>query len=356
MVAAHAAATDDPKAYLLHNARSLANGLALGKLSGNDAGVTRLTPEQFAIVVREAELMIGEGERDETWRVLKMFADGRFQHTLQDFPPALQSEFRSMEPSRQKDYGSLVAAVHALGKDVFDFHGIGQLTFEGQEYELLKIVSHPAVSPYAVQVPICLVAGVHGDEPDGILAALELARRFARSPQLVSNYSLTIYPCVNPVGYERMTRENGAGKDLNREFFRNSAEEEVIAMERELRTHEFIGFISGHSDYESFGMYAYATGAILSERLAKPALFQASSVIPINTDAVIDGHPAQNGIINQKFPGSLGPLSIGTTEPFDITVETPNLFALSKRVEAQAIAFEIILHEYRAVAAEAVNL
>ena len=103
-------------------------------------------------------------------------------------------------------------------------------------------------------------------------------------------------------------------------------------------------------------MYAYATGAILSERLAKPALFQASGIIPINTDTVIDGQPAQNGIINQKFPGSLGPLSKGASEPFDITVETPNLFALSKRVEAQAVAFETILHEYRAVAAEAVNL
>ena len=47
---------------------------------------------------------------------------------------------------------------------------------------------------------------------------------------------------------------------------------------------------------------------VLSERLAKPALFQASGVIPINTDAVIDSHPAENGIINQKFPGTLGPL------------------------------------------------
>lgn len=345
-----------PKRTLSIRDGSVANGLALGKLSGNDAGVTKLTPEQFAIVVREVERMLGEGERDETWRVLKMFADGRFQHTLQDFPTALQSEFHSLGQSRKKDYGSLAAAIHTLGKDVFDVQQIGQLNFEEKKYDLLKIVSHPSPSPYAVQVPICLVAGVHGDEPDGILAALELARRFAQSPQLVSNYSLTIYPCVNPVGYERMTRENGTGKDLNREFFRNSTEGEVAIMERELRAHEFIGFISGHSDYESFGIYAYATGAILSERLAKPALFQASSVIPINTDTVIDGHPAQNGIINQKFPGSLGPLSKGVTEPFDITIETPNLFALSKRVEAQAVAFETILHEYRAVAAEAVNL
>jgi hypothetical protein len=318
--------------------------------------MTTLTPEQFAIVVPELEFMLAEGERDEFWRVVKMFADGRFNFSVEDFPPAIGSEFAGLGADRQKDYATLVADIHNLAGEVFQVHGIGGMNFEGKNHELLKLVSRPSPSPYAVQVPICLVAGVHGDEPDGILAALEFARRFTRAPQLISNYTLTIYPCVNPVGYERMTRENGAGKDLNREFFRDSREGEVVLLEAELRAHEFTGFIGGHSDYESFGLYAYATGAVLSERLAKPALFQASGVIPINTDAVIDGHPAQHGIINQKFPGSLGPLSKGASEPFDITIETPNLFALSKRVEAQAIAFETILHEYRAVASEAMYL
>jgi murein peptide amidase A len=349
--------------------------------------MTTLTTEQFAIVVREVELMIGEGERDEVWRVVKMFADSRFNFSTSDFPQTTQTEFANFGTNRRKDYAVLLEQFHqvcgpsgplanesdddrrpacptnpttATGtvalQPAFEAHEIDTLQHDGKTYPLLKLVSRSASSPYAVQVPICLVAGVHGDEPDGILAALELARRFARSPQLISNYLLTIYPCVNPIGYERMTRENGNGKDLNREFFRESHEQEVVIMEHELRAHEFTGFISGHSDFESFGLYAYATGAVLSERLAKPALFQASGVIPINTDAIIDGHPAQNGIINQKFPGSLGPLSKGASEPFDITIETPNLFALGKRVEAQAIAFETILHEYRAVASEAMYL
>jgi len=319
--------------------------------------------------------MIGERERDEVWRVLKMFADGRFNFGQCDFPPAVHDEFEKLGTTRRKDYVTLLNQLEGICgasgplanfpttaggspalQSAFEIHRIGEIHHDGRLFPLVKLVTKPAISPYTVQVPICLVAGVHGDEPDGILAALEFARRLARSPQLVSNYSLTIYPCVNPVGYERMTRENGNGKDLNREFFRKSREEEVVVMERELHAHEFTGFISGHSDFESFGLYAYATGAVLSERLAKPALFQASGVIPINTDAIIDGHPAENGIINQKFPGSLGPLSKGATEPFDITIETPNLFALTKRVEALAIAFETILHEYRAVASEAMYL
>ncbi len=297
---------------------------------------------------------------NEGWRVMKMFAGSQFNYVLGDFPPMLQKRFRELGSERRNSYENLLGnfriILKAYAEKVFDIVPFGSFSFEGKEYELIKIATKPPASSFAERLPICLVAGVHGDEVDGVWAALHFARNFSQVPELVSTYALTIYPCINPVGYERMTRENGNGKDLNREFSRNSQEPEVQIMERELGSREFTGFIGGHSDYESFGLYAYATGHVISERLAKPALFQASGIIPINTDPVIDGHPAQYGIINRKFPGSLGPLSKGNTEPFDITIETPNLFSLRKRVEAQAIAFETILQEYRAVAAEGMYL
>jgi protein MpaA len=295
--------------------------------------VTNLTPEQFGIVCREVRLMIAEGEWEEAGRIARMFASGRFNYPALPFP---------VDGPATRDYRKLAGKIHSLDAEVFRVEEIG--------CGLLKVVSR------SDGIPICLVAGIHGDEADGILAALEFAQRFARSADLRGTYRLTVYPCVNPTGYVRMSRENAAGKDLNREFFRDSDQPEVRIIERELKAQAFTGFISGHSDYESFGIYAYATGAVLSERLAKPALFQASSVIPINLEPVIDGHPASYGIINEKFPGSLGPLSGGDSEPFDIVIETPNLFALRKRVEAQAVAFETILQEYRAVASEAMYL
>src|ERR1041385_71885 len=146
-----------PSRTFFIRAASVANGLALRKLSGNDARVTILTPEQFAVVVREVELMIREGERDEAWRVLKMFADGRFNFRLKDFPPAVQGGFNNLGPTREKDYHTLVASLRAVRGDVFDIEGIGNLKFETKQYEFLKIVSRPSPSPYAVQVPICLV-------------------------------------------------------------------------------------------------------------------------------------------------------------------------------------------------------
>ncbi len=306
--------------------------------------MTALTSEQFAIVVREIETMIADGDAEEATRIFGMFAAGRFNYRPSDFPRPVQDTLAGRQMRRS--YPALLADIRRVEGPVFRATGFGR----AHGHELVRLDSPPG------GLPICLVAGIHGDEADGVLAALELARRFARSRELTASYTLTIFPCINPTGYEQMTRENAAGKDLNREFFRDSREVEVRMMERELKAHSFTGLISGHSDYESFGIYAYATGAVLSERLAKPALVQASSVIPINLEPVIDGHPAQYGIINEKFPGSLGPLTKGESEPFDIVIETPNLFALRKRVEAQAVAFETILHEYRAVAAEAMYL
>jgi hypothetical protein len=177
--------------------------------------MTTLTPEQFAIVVREVELMFRHGDHDEFWRVVKMFADSRFNFSLKDFPQTTQTEFAKLGANRRKDYASLLdqfreicrasaplaitldsnvstspaAASGALAlQPIFEEHVFGSLQHAGKSYPLVKLVTKPASSPYAVQVPICLVAGVHGDEPDGILAALDFARRFANSPQLVSNY------------------------------------------------------------------------------------------------------------------------------------------------------------------------
>ncbi len=317
--------------------------------------MTQLSQEQFAAVAAEVALMLDECEHDEAWRVLAMFAAGKFNYRLADFAPATQSAFRELGASRQRSYPALLEQIAGLDAD-FAIEELGSFAHGGRAYPLVKLVCAPAASAYATVIPVCVVAGIHGDEPDSVFGALEFARRFAQSAELRRTYALTVYPCLNPVGYERMTRENGRGLDLNREFSRNSDEPEVVLMERELAAHDFLGMIGTHSDYESFGLYAYAAGAVLSERLAKPALFQASGVIPINTEAVIDGHPAQLGIINQKYPNSLGPLTKGAVEPFDITIETPNLFALRKRVEAHAIACETILHEYRALAAEAMYL
>src|SRR6185312_15028223 len=68
---------------------------------------------------------------------------------------------------------------------------------------------------------IYLSAGIHGDEPAGPLAALQLLQE-NRWPE---NVDLWFCPCLNPIGFTLNTRENSRGIDLNREYLNTVAVE-----------------------------------------------------------------------------------------------------------------------------------
>ena len=72
----------------------------------------------------------------------------------------------------------------------------------------------PGVEPRRV----LLSGGVHGSEPAGAIAAVELIELIANHPELFPGYEFTVVPLVNPEGFRDGTRANeNDGKDLNRE-------------------------------------------------------------------------------------------------------------------------------------------
>jgi len=58
-------------------------------------------------------------------------------------------------------------------------------------------------------------------------------------PELATGYYLSFYPVCNPTGFEDGTRHSRGGKDLNREFWRNSTELEVRLLQAELQSRSF---------------------------------------------------------------------------------------------------------------------
>ncbi len=76
---------------------------------------------------------------------------------------------------------------------------------------------------------VLISAGIHGDEPAGVYAALaflsEVQREFDHSFQFV------VFPCVNPSGFDADTLETGSGANLNRLFGISSPQPEVRAVE-----------------------------------------------------------------------------------------------------------------------------
>jgi protein MpaA len=203
---------------------------------------------------------------------------------------------------------------------------------------------------------IGLFAGLHGDEPAGAEALVRWLHELAEEPWRATGYELTVFPVCNPTGYEDNTRHNRAGLDLNRQFWRRSAQPEVALLEREITAGKFDGLISLHSDDTSEGLYGYTHGRLLNEALLKPALRASERVLPRNSSAQIDGFAASEGLIQRCFEGVLSAPSHQRPQPFDLIFETPALAPLESQVHATLLAIETVLVEYRVFLAHSINL
>ncbi|MET0263102.1 MAG: M14 family metallocarboxypeptidase [Rariglobus sp.] len=203
---------------------------------------------------------------------------------------------------------------------------------------------------------IGVFAALHGDEPAGAEALVRWIKELVDEAWRVTGYDLTIYPICNPTGFEDGTRHNRQGLDLNREFWRKSAQPEVGILERELTAGKFDGIITLHSDDTSEGLYGYAHGRLLNEALLKPALRASERILPRNRLAVIDGFEAVEGLIHRCFEGVLSAPRQQRPQPFDLIFETPALAPLDLQIDATIIAIETVLDEYRVFLAHSINL
>jgi murein peptide amidase A len=222
----------------------------------------------------------------------------------------------------------------------------GQLLGEtgaGEAVRLPRFVWRGPPGPAAEPLKLAVFGVVHGDEPAGAIAILEVLKEAGHTPDLLRGVELFCYPVCNPVGYERGTRGNGAGVDLNRQFWRESPHPEVQLLEAELRQEQFDGLVALHADCDSPGLYAFARGAVTSEELVAPALAAACGVLPRNTDAMIDGFRAEHGVIRDCYPGVLGPSPEQSPAPFEIILETPGQASLADQARAAAQALRGLL-------------
>jgi hypothetical protein len=225
----------------------------------------------------------------------------------------------------------------------------------GQRYELPRYLF---VGPRGGDVPIRLgiFAGVHGDEPEGVHALVQFIKLLETKPELATGYYLSFYPVCNPTGFEDDTRFTRAGKDLNREFWKNSAEPEVRLLQAELVSRSFQGIISLHTDDTSEGFYGYAHGATLTKHLIEPALAAAEKFVPRNGLPVIDGFKARNGVIRESFEGILSAPPKIRPRPFEIILETSATPPNYLKQLAFVAALQSILLEYQKFIAYAPNL
>ncbi len=232
---------------------------------------------------------------------------------------------------------------------------IGRFGHDGETCEIpryLFVGNRSGDAPLRVGV----FAGLHGDEPEGVHAVVQLARLFEANPELAAGYCVFLYPACNPTGLEDRTRHSRRGKDLNREFWRNSAEPEVQLLEAELASQSLDGIIALHTDEHSNGVYGFVRGATLTRHLLRPALAAASEWLPIEPADRIDGFHAEEGLIKDCYEGVLSAPPRARPRPFEIILETPGQAPSFLREAGLVAAVLSILAEYRKFIAYAPNI
>ena len=265
----------------------------------------------------------------------------------------------AVHPARlsRRDIAELLAPLEKIAANSPNLVANHEAKFEvgGESYELPRYLF---VGPRGGDTPIRvgIFAGIHGDEPEGVHALIQFIQLLESRPELATGYYLSIYPVCNPTGFEDNTRHSRAGRDLNREFWRDSAEPEVRLLQAELHSRSFQGIISLHTDDTSSGFYGFAHGATLTKSLIEPALAAAEKILPRDGRPVIDGFAARNGVIRTGYEGILNAPPKVRPRPFEIILETPAAPPEYLKELAFVAALQTILIEYQKFIAFAPNL
>jgi hypothetical protein len=177
--------------------------------------------------------------------------------------------------------------------------------------------------------------GIHGDEPAGPLAVLNLLED-NRWPDA----NLWLVPCVNPTGFTLNTRENIHGVDLNRDY-RHLRTREVAAHVAWLnqQPHFDLALVL-HEDWESNGFYVYELNPHNLPSLAEHIVDSVRELCPIETSDRVDDWPCNCGIIRPPINPMDRPqwaealYLIVHKSRLNYTLETPSDFDLHLRVKA----------------------
>ncbi|HSY19756.1 MAG TPA: M14 family metallocarboxypeptidase [Candidatus Acidoferrales bacterium] len=220
-------------------------------------------------------------------------------------------------------------------------HGWTSETFhEAGGFKWLALHRRPDPRPQTPDPKIYLSAGIHGDEPAAPLAAL----RLLQENQWPENAEIYLLPCLNPVGFTVNKRENTGGLDLNRDYRNSKAAETQAHIAWLQRQPKFDLYLCLHEDWESHGFYLYEQNPDGRPSFAEKMIQAFQTVCPIDQNQMIEGRPAQGGIIRPivnlperpDWPEAFYLISHKARQGY--TLEAPSDFDLPVRVNALVAA------------------
>lgn len=185
---------------------------------------------------------------------------------------------------------------------------------------------------------ILITAGIHGDEPAGVEAALQWMESENWRPWRMN---WLVLPCINPYGWSHDQRTTWDGLDINQHFLDSSHCPEAEMVKRVLGRQHFRLALDLHEDSDSDGHYLceIKKGApFAGERIPEAV----TGLMPVSHKPWLDGRHAQSpgwvlrlarrSIFKRRRRWPLAfHLAVNCTEHF-LCSETPTVFPLSLRV------------------------
>lgn len=190
-----------------------------------------------------------------------------------------------------------------------------------------------------------LSAGVHGDEPAGVLACLEMMRE----KDFFQGKEVFMFPILNPDGLRVSVRTNRHGKDLNRDYFLQETKEirEHVAVLKTLP--RFDAAFCLHEDWEGKGAYLYCLNAEqasvdFTRKESRKILKEMGKHVGIDQSTLIDESESDHGLIEkhvsqidrEDWPEAFYLCKFHTQVSY--TLETPSTLDLEKRIAAHVAA------------------
>lgn len=147
----------------------------------------------------------------------------------------------------KRNYANLEKLIRDCTKNSnFKRKRIGKIEFSKKNYGFYKIESINGLD-----YNVCLAAGIHGDEYEGIFALLEFLKNNGR---LLKKFDVTAFPVINPEAYVLGKRE--IREDINRSFGKEDAPLKIKLIEDSLDDYYDL-FIDMHSDESASGFSCF---------------------------------------------------------------------------------------------------
>jgi predicted deacylase len=201
--------------------------------------------------------------------------------------------------------------------------------------------------PEAKGKKVCIISGLHGDEPGGPYGVLEFFSK-ENIDKLKSN--ILLIPVMNPHGFEKDEREDDGGSDLNRKWHRKDSKGLVKDVKDVV-----IGFkpdlvLSLHEDSNADGFYLYPSEGIDKVVVNYLKKFLHTIFDPISNKTIY-GDRVKSGVVV-----SMGkkPKHYASMEKFfeksgiaNVTLEIPGSLPLKKRTNAYSDMIVNFLNWYK---------